>query len=88
MPGGIHLDSAAQGKKDSSVAVRSQQVSMQDAGFESITLEPSGSELLLTAKASEGISLPAPVIASNGQELLISFRGLAGPTRAARHGWI
>ena len=68
------------GKKDSSVAVRSQQVSMQDAGFESITLEPSGSELLLTAKASEGISLPAPVIASNGQELLISFRGLAGPT--------
>ena len=68
------------GQKGSGLAVRNQQVSIRDAGLESITLEPSGNEVLLTVKASEGISLPAPVIASNGQELVISLPGFANTT--------
>ena len=61
-----------------------QQLLFEAAEFLSVRLEPLDGDLKLIVKARIGETVPMPKISSNGDNLIVTFTGLAGPTMRSR----
>ncbi len=61
-----------------------QQLLFETAEFLSVRLEPLDGDLKLIVKARIGETVPMPKISSDGDNLIVTFTGLAGPTMRSR----
>ena len=61
-----------------------QQVLFEGSELLSVRLEPQGGDLKLIVKARIGKTVPMPKISSDGNNLIVTFTGLAGPTMRSR----
>ena len=61
-----------------------QQVLFEGSELLSVRLEPQGGDLQLIVKARVGETVPMPKISSDGNNLIVTFTGLAGPVMRTR----
>jgi len=61
-----------------------QQVLFEGSELHSARLEPQGGDLTLIVKATNGKTVPVPKISSDGNNLIVTFTGLVGPTMRSR----